>query len=165
MAFFFPRLQAKACVSLASNPVRFDQENKSSPWRHSSPAGRTMAVRGSAVCVFGTELSPCSPLPSFAPSIGHASCRLMESVICGELRCLVADGGASAQLGMRCTRKWQLGKWSLAGKEAEVGKYQNTDALEVLLARKVASLSHWKMLFHAHSTHTCGGAKKRAWTD
>lgn len=120
-----------------------------------------MAVRGSAVCVFGTELSPCSPLPSFAPSTGHASCRLMGSVICGELRCLVADGGASAQLGLGCTRKWQLGKWSLVSKEAEVGKHRNTDALEVLLARKVASLSHLKMLLHAHSTHTCGGTKKK----
>lgn len=111
--------------------------------------------------MFGTELSPCSPLPSFAPSTGHASCRLMGSVICGELRCLVADGGASAQLGLGCTRKWQLGKWSLVSKEAEVGKRQNTDALEVLLARKVASLSHLKMLLHAHSTHTCGDAKKK----
>lgn len=52
---------------------------------------------------------------------------------------------------------WQRGR---SGKISEVGEY-----LEVLLARKVASLSHWKMLFHAHSTHTCGGAKKRAWTD
>lgn len=61
------------------------------------------------------------------PMMGHASCRHMESVICGELRRLIADGGALSTAGNETDmRKWQLGKWSLAGKEAEVEKIGNT---------------------------------------
>lgn len=90
------------------------------PQSHSRLERKTMAAGGSTVCVFGMELTPLFPLPAHPPMLGHVSCRHTESVICGELRCLIADGGASAQLGMRPTQEkvatreteysWQRGR-------------------------------------------------------
>ena len=90
------------------------------PWSCSSLAGKTMAVGGSTACVFGIKLTPPSPLPAHPPMMEHVSCRHIESVICGELHCLITDGGASVQLGTRQTHKkaatremefgWQRGR-------------------------------------------------------
>lgn len=94
MAFFFPRLQAKACVSLASNPVRFDQENKSSPWRHSSPAGRTMAVRGSTVCVWHGA-KPLFSSPLLCPKYGA---RILQTHGISNLWSALLPGGGRRSL-------------------------------------------------------------------
>lgn len=75
------------------------------PPSHSRLEGKTMAAGGSALCVFRTELTPPFPLPAHPPMLGQVSCRHMESVMCGELCCLIADGGASAQLGMTQTHE------------------------------------------------------------
>lgn len=61
----------------------------------------------------------------------------------------------------RHTRKQQLGRWSLVGKEAEVGRLWDAIPLWVPLARKLASLNYGELLY-THSTHSWGGAKKRA---
>lgn len=67
---------------------------------------RGMMVVGEEHCVYVWHRSKAllSFLPQ-PPMMGHTSCRHMESVICGELRRLIADGGASVQLGMRQTRE------------------------------------------------------------
>lgn len=48
--------------------------------------------------MFGIELKTSSRPP---PNDGACFCRHRESAICGELHCMIVDGGASAQLGMR----------------------------------------------------------------
>lgn len=88
------------------------------PWQ---PCRRNNgSLREHCVYVFGTELTTPCLLLAHPPMMGHVSCRHMESVICGELHCLTADGGASAQLGARQAHKkaatrvmefgWQRGR-------------------------------------------------------
>lgn len=112
--------------------------------------------------MFGTELTPPSPLPAHPPMMGHASCRHTETVICGEPHRLdsgwrsLSTAGNGAEAGGR-------GSWGDGVGLAERQQWENLGMPShcgVPLAKKLASLNHGEPL-QAHSTHSWGGAKKR----
>lgn len=93
------------------------------------------------VCVWHRANTP-APLLTHPSVMGHASCRCKESIICGELRCLIVDGGGSTQLGMRQTHeKTAAREMELGWQRGRTGKTLGCYPTGVPLARKLVGFS------------------------